>query len=95
MVRIEVVSTTVREVAKKATGEIFKIPEVSGYAHGIDRYPVAIKFGVARGAQPPAPGMYELDASSLYAGQFGALSLKGQLVLRPIVEAAAGGRRAA
>jgi hypothetical protein len=89
MIRIEVVNTVVREVVKKATGEIFKIPEVSGYAHGIDRYPVAIKFGVVRGAQPPAPGMYELDPSSLYVGQFGALSIKGQLVLRPVVEPAA------
>lgn len=89
MIRIEVIKTEVREVVKKSTGEIFKIPEVSAYAHGIDKYPVAIKFGVARGAQPPAPGMYELDPSSLYAGQFGALSIKGQLVLRPVVEQAA------
>lgn len=89
MIRIEVVSTVVREVIKKATGEIFKIPEVSGYAHGIDKYPVAIKFGVARGAQPPAPGMYELAPESFYAGKFGVLSVKGQLVLRPVVEPAA------
>ena len=83
--KIEVSRVEVREVIKKSTGEVFRIPECHGYCHGIDRYPVAIRFGVERGAQHPTPGMYELEPGSFYAGKFGALSLKSALVLRPVV----------
>jgi hypothetical protein len=89
MIRIEVVGHNVKQVVKKATGEIFNIPEVQAYAHGISKYPVEIKFGIAKGANPPVPGMYELDSSSFYAGPFNKLTLREQLVLRPIAEAAA------
>ena len=51
MIKIEVISSETREVIKKATGEIFKIPEVKAYVHGIDRYPVAIRFGIAKGVR--------------------------------------------
>lgn len=86
MLKIEVVSSSVKQVVKKATGEIFNITEVAGYAHDIDRYPVPIKFGVAKGQQPPAPGFYNLDSSSFYAGKFGQLSVKSSLVLKPLAE---------
>lgn len=84
MIKIEVVGAESREVVSKKTGEIMRFQEVKAYAHGIDKYPVAIKFDVAKGGNPPAPGMYELDPSSFYAGDFGKLSVRGQLVLRPI-----------
>lgn len=85
MIRIEVVSTATKEVVKRATGEVFRIPETSGYAHGIDKYPVPIRFSVGRGKDPYAPGMYQLDpAASLYVGKFGELSIRSQLVLVPI-----------
>lgn len=94
-IRIEVVSSEVREVVKKSTGEIFRIPEVRAYAHGIDKYPIAIKFGVARGTQPPVPGVYELDPSSFFAGRFGALEVRAQLVLRPAAPLTDASRKAA
>lgn len=83
LIRIEVVSHKVKQVVKKSTGEIFNIPEVTAYAHGIAKYPVEIKFGVAKDAQPPQPGFYDLDPSNFYAGAFGKLSIRDQLVLRP------------
>lgn len=83
MIQIEVVKCETREVVKRATGEIFRIPEVEAYAHGIARYPVAIKFGVQKGTEPPKPGYYELAPESFYQGKFGALSLRAALVLKP------------
>ncbi len=84
MIKIEVISAEVRQIVKRSTGEIFQIPEVSAYIHEVEKYPIAIKFGVAKGQQPPTPGFYTLDPSSFYAGKFGALSIKSQLVLRPL-----------
>ena len=86
MLKIEVISTEVRQVVKKATGEIFQIPEVSAYVHDVEKYPVAIKFGVPKGQQPPPPGFYQLQPSSFFAGKFGALTVKSQLVLGPLNE---------
>jgi hypothetical protein len=86
VIRIEVISSETREVVKKATGEIFKIPEVKAYVHGIDRYPVAIRFGVGKGAPLPAPGVYELDPVSFFVGKFDALSVRSQLVLKAVAK---------
>ncbi len=86
MIRIEVISCITKEVASKKTGEIFRIPEVSGYAHGLDRYPQAVKFSVAKDAEPPKPGMYELAPESMYVGKFGQLSVKSSLVLKPVTD---------
>lgn len=87
-IRIEVVGTTTKEVVKRDTGEIFQIPETEAYAHGIGKYPVQLRFGVAKGKAPYAPGTYELAPDSYYTGRFGELCLRRQLVLRPIVSAA-------
>ncbi|TAJ51628.1 MAG: V protein [Nevskiaceae bacterium] len=87
MIKIEVISSSVKQVVKKATGEVFNIPEVAAYAHDLEKYPVPIKFGVAKGQQPPAPGFYILDSSSFYVGAFGQLMLKSSLVLKPVTEA--------
>ena len=86
MIRIEVISTTVKQVASKKTGEIFNIPEVTAYAHGLDKYPQAIKFSVGKDQPHPQPGFYELAGESLYVGKFGALSVKSSLALKPISE---------
>lgn len=86
--KIEVVGFENREVVAKKTGEIMRFQEVNAYAHTGGKYPIAIKFDVAKGGTPPTPGMYELDPSSFYAGDFGKLAIRGQLVLKPIVATA-------
>lgn len=85
MLKIEVIGFENREVTSKKTGEIMRFQEVKAYVHGADKYPFAIKFDVAKNGNPPAPGMYELDPSSFYAGDFGKLSVRGQLILKPVV----------
>jgi hypothetical protein len=85
MIQIEVVKSEVREIVKRATGEVFRIPEVQAFAHGIGKYPFEIKFGVQKGAEAPKPGFYELAPESFYQGKFGALSLRAALVLKPSV----------
>nr|WP_240954454.1 G5P family DNA-binding protein [Solimonas marina] len=83
--KIEVVGFEEREVVSKKTGEIMRFKEVNAYVHGCAKYPFAIKFDVAKGGNPPAPGMYELDPSNFYAGDFGKLSVRGQLILKPVL----------
>ena len=95
MIRIEVARVEVRQVVKKATGEIFMIPEVHAYAHGIDKYPKAIKFGIKRDAPHPAPGLYELGPDSFRVGQYDRLELNSVLELKPVTAGTSAVRAAA
>ena len=82
--KIEVEKVETKQVVKKATGEVFQIPEVVAYAHTGDKHPAQFRYPLSKGAQPPAPGFYALDVTSFYIGEYGKLSLKQNIVLAPL-----------
>lgn len=80
MLKIEVTSTVnTKSVTKKATGEVFNIPEQICYAHVPgEKHPVKMIRSVGRDKKPLAEGMYLLAPSSIYVDRYGQLQIKGQ-----------------
>jgi hypothetical protein len=89
MIKIEITpdqaKVNTRSGVSKATGQPFTINEQEAYIYLGSRYPQRFTFNLDSGVPAYSAGIYELDASSLFVGDFSKLRI-GKLVLKPFNE---------
>lgn len=86
MIKIEITpeqaKVNTRSGVSKSTGQQFTINEQEAYIYLGSIYPQLFKFNLDNGVPPYSAGVYELDASSLFVGDFSKLRI-GKIVLKP------------
>lgn len=89
MIKVEITpeqaKVNTRSGVSKATGQPFTINEQEAYIYLGSIYPQLFKFNLDNGVPPYPAGVYQLDASSLFVGDFSKLRI-GKMVLKPFIE---------
>lgn len=89
MIKVEITAeqakVNTRSGVSKTTGQQFTINEQEAYIYLGSVYPQLFKFNIDNGVQPYSAGIYELDASSLFVGDFSKLRIS-KIVLKPLIE---------
>lgn len=94
MIKVEINSATfdVKSGTSARTGKPYSIREQEGWAFLADRdgksqpHPQRIKLTLGDDQQPYQPGLYQLDPSSIFVGDFAQLNIRARL--RPLQQVA-------